>query len=288
MFVGPAQVGKLTAALEFAMAVNCLKPESLGCGTCRECVAIGALNHPDVRVWDVPEGEKTFKVERVRELIGALGYHPYQGRRKVHIVAGMDAIGLAGANALLKTLEEPPPSTTLVLLSKDAESVLPTILSRCQVIPFGLTPPEAIAEALMKRFPLMPETARELAFQSQGRLGRAIELASAPPAEPVAPKWPEGDWLAWADAMAALPEREQTAQLDAMLAWLRDVVLVGGGAGYESLRHPHAVAELESWAAQAPASEWIARARQLEEAREALGRHANARLVFDRLGKTLS
>ncbi|HEY9724058.1 MAG TPA: hypothetical protein V6D47_18795, partial [Oscillatoriaceae cyanobacterium] len=169
LFVGPEHTGKATAALALAQALNCTEGD--GCGACRECRAIASSNHPDVRVWELPEGEKTFKVEQVRALIAAVAYQPYQGRRKVHVLAAFDAIQAAGANALLKTLEEPPGETTLVLLARSLESVLPTIASRCQIVPFGLAPEGAILETLRRHVPLPDDALSVIARRSQGRMG---------------------------------------------------------------------------------------------------------------------
>jgi DNA polymerase-3 subunit delta' len=285
--VGPAGVGKRTAALLFAQAINCQTPDSGGCGYCRECSAILSGNHPDVRVWDVPEGEKTFKVEQVRQLIHAVSFHPYQGRRKVHILAAMEAIAPAGANALLKTLEEPPASTVMVLLASSLDAVLPTILSRCQVVPFGLMSVEAIAEAVRLRRGLSEDAAMAVAFESQGRLGRALSLADAEPATGAAPTLPRaGQALAWSDAMAAKAEPEQKAALDELLTLLRDAALVAAGAGSrQPLRYP---AEAHALADTAPVTAWLDRAHQVEEARARLERHGNARLVFDALARSLA
>lgn len=276
------------AALEFAAAINCLTPGALGCGHCRECRAVFSGNHPDVRVWDVAEGEKTFKVEAVRELIQAVGFHPYQGRRKVHILAALDAVAPAGANALLKTLEEPPPDTTLILIARDLDAVLPTLVSRCQVVPFGLVPLEAIARHLEVRIGVPPEQARELAFRAEGRIGQAIALASEPEVAALPrPEFPNREGaLAWADALAAKGEAEQRAALDGLLVWLRDIALVASGMGPEALRDPASYDALARASTEAPLSAWLERARQVEAARERLDRHANARLVFDDLAKS--
>jgi DNA polymerase-3 subunit delta' len=285
--VGPAGVGKRTAALLFAQAINCETPGSGGCGYCRECSAVLSGNHPDVRVWDVPEGEKTFKVEQVRQLIHAVSFHPYQGRRKVHILAAMEAMAPAGANALLKTLEEPPASTVMVLLASSLDAVLPTILSRCQVVPFGLMAVPEIAEALRLRRSLGEEAAMAIAFQSQGRLGHAMTLADAEPVTGQPPELPRaGQALAWSDLMAAKAEPEQKAALDELLTLLRDAALVASGAGAgQPLRYP---AQAHALADSAPVSAWLERAKQVEEARARLERHGNARLVFDYLARSLS
>jgi DNA polymerase-3 subunit delta' len=279
-------VGKRTAALLFAAAINCEHPETLGCGHCRSCNAIVAGNHPDVRVWDVPEGEKTFKVEQVRELLHAVSFHPYEGRRKVHVLAALDATGPAGANALLKTLEEPPPSTVLVLLATSLDAVLPTIVSRCQVVTFGLAPIASIAEALTLRRGVAPESALDAAFRSQGRFGRAFDLALATEPAVAVPELPhDGEVLAWSDALAARPEAEQKAALDELLTLMRDAALASTGAERAPLRHE---AGARAIAPQADTAVWLKRARKVEEAREKLERHANARLVFDELARALA
>lgn len=213
--------------------------------------------HPDLRLWDVPEGEKTFKVEQVRELIGAVGRKPFSRPRQVHVLGNLDAVNPAGANALLKTLEEPPPTTTLVLLAADLEGVLPTIVSRCQLVSFG------------------------------------AEAAPAPTAE--APPLPRpGGTLAWTDELAGKPADDLQARLQALLAWVADVALVaacaeaGQAPPVQRLRHPDRLAEAQGLADAAPVGTWLARAQAVEEARDALARHANARLVLDRLARRLA
>lgn len=266
LFVGPEHTGKHTAALALAQALNCTEGD--GCGVCRECRAVLASNHPDVRVWELGEGEKTFKVEQVRQLIAAVAYQPYQGKRKVHVLAAFDAVQPAGANALLKTLEEPPGQTTLVLFARSAETVLPTIASRCQIVPFGLAPDAAIAAALQARMPLLPETALHLARRSQGRFGVALTLAAEPPEEPAAPNWPNAaDPLAWADALAQAKEPEQQAALESLLFALHTGAREAADTGTPR--------------------PWLEAAVALEAAREALRGHHNARLVFDRLAEAL-
>ena len=289
LFVGPDQGGKRLAARLFAAAINCLDADHPGCGHCRECRQVMEDTHPDVRLWELGEGEKTFKVERVRELIHAVAWHPYQGRRKVHVLVDLDAVNPAGANALLKTLEEPPSATTLILIARDLDTVLPTLVSRCQVVPFGLTPVEAIAEHLQLRLGLSPEAAREVAFRSQGRMGAAIALTAGPLPAVSGARFPEpGEAMSWADNMAGMPEPEQTAALEALLAELRDMAMLAAGEPAERLRHPASAERLFPVATSAPIDAWVAKARMVEEARERLRGHGNAKLVFDKLARALA
>lgn len=295
MLVGPAQTGKLTAARLFAQALLCERPGSGGCGQCATCQAVAAGRHPDVRVWDVPETEKTFKVEQVRELIAAVSRKPFQAERTVHILAAVDAMAIAGANALLKTLEEPPPSTTLILLAKDLDSLLPTIVSRTQVVPFGLTAPEAIAAYLRACVPAPPGAPPDhfdrMAVRAEGRLGRAIELAATPPVTAPPPALPEAPGvaaLAWADRLAALPAPEQQAALTSLIAWLRDAAWLAAGGTPHRLVSTADATSLAAAAATRPAEQWVALAEAVEAGRDALERHGNARLVLDRVARELS
>ncbi|MDB5100139.1 MAG: polymerase delta prime subunit [Cyanobacteria bacterium RYN_339] len=287
LFVGPTGVGKRTAAMLFARALIC---DQRGCGTCATCRMVLGGGHPDVRVWDVPEGEKTFKIEIVRELVSAVQRRPFQAERQVHILAALDQTQPAGANALLKTLEEPPSSTTLILLARELENVLPTLVSRSQVVTFGLTPPEAIEAHLRAALGLDATRARLIAHQAEGRLGRAITAATEPPAPPPLIELPPGPGLeaiAWADKLAALPGPDQQLHLAAMLTWLRDAAWLAAGGNAERVVRADDMARLHGAAAARPAEQWVRLAEAVEAAREQLERHANAKLVLDHLAREL-
>lgn len=298
LLAGPAHTGKRTAARAFAQALLCDTPERTGegpdaCGACRACRLIAAGSHPDVREWDVPEGEKTFKVDQVRELIAAVSCKPFSAKRQVHILAALDAIHPTGANALLKTLEEPPLTSLLILLSADLDGLLPTLRSRCQIVRFGLTPPEQLVALLRERGAEDVTRARTVALNSEGRIGLALTRLSESP-NPVLPSapWPEAHlsgYMTWADALAARPPEEQTAALDSLLGQLRDLALLAAqpDISAERLRASDARESLRHQAASAPVTTWLQMAQEVEQAREALRRHANARLVFDALGQRL-
>ncbi|MEB3223867.1 MAG: hypothetical protein VKS61_17470 [Candidatus Sericytochromatia bacterium] len=294
MFTGPEGVGKGKAARAFAQGLLCAsrQPGADACGACSPCRGIAGEGHPDARIWDLPEGEKTFKVERVRELITAVGRKPFSAPRQVHILAAFDAVQLVGANALLKTLEEPPPTSTLILLARDLDAVLPTLVSRCQVIRFGLTPPPAIAEVLTTRLGQPPERALAIARSAEGRLGRAITRAEAG----IVPELPSAAWPnpgaihAFTDGLAGKPTDTQAAALDALLLWTADLARLAADptAPGEALHHPEQREALWRQACQAPVATWLGLAERIEAARDALARSANARLVLDQLARALA
>ena len=144
LFVGPPGAGKKTAARAFACAIFC---DDHGCGGCPVCFRIRRRQHPDVRVVS-PEGAATYRVDQIREVIHDTNLAPIEGPWKIYIVENAESFNEASANAFLKTLEEPPDDTILILLANSFEGVMPTIVSRCQVVRFRRLPPE-LALALL-------------------------------------------------------------------------------------------------------------------------------------------
>lgn len=135
LFLG-AKEKTLEDALKFAAAVNCLSPqEGNGCGACLSCRKISHGNHPDVIVTD-PKGT-SFKIEQGREIQKKVNFKHYEGKYKVLVLTGADVMTLPAANSMLKILEEPPDHTIFILTAENGDNILPTVLSRCQVIKFG-------------------------------------------------------------------------------------------------------------------------------------------------------
>ncbi len=177
LFSGPRQIGKATLAREFAKALNCLEPDR-PCGRCRSCKKIEASIHPDVQVIDLEEGSKNIGIDAVRRLQEGVALRPFEGQTKVYVIEDVELLSEPASNALLKTLEEPPPSVVLVLTTPDATSLLPTVASRCQQVELRPLPPVAVEAALRERHGVDPERARLLASLARGRMGWAVQAAS--------------------------------------------------------------------------------------------------------------
>lgn len=145
LFCGPAGSNKSLAATAFAQALLCEEAQSSsrsgGCGTCEVCSRIAREKHPDVRIFH-PEGANGYLVSQIREIVSDTSLAPIQAKRKVYILNRVDLLGTQAANAFLKTLEEPPADVVMVLLARSLDAVLPTIVSRCQVVPFRTIPPK--------------------------------------------------------------------------------------------------------------------------------------------------
>lgn len=191
LFAGPEGVGKERAAVGLAARLMCqdasLAPDADACGVCNSCRMIAAGSHPELHIVRRelirlhPDAEIRKRkglllgVDVVRHfLIEPAGLRPTQSPRRVFIIRDAESMSDQAQNALLKTLEEPPGATCLILVTASAERLLPTIRSRCQVIPFGLLPPAFVAAQLCTQADLTPPEAEMLAALSGGRLGVAL------------------------------------------------------------------------------------------------------------------
>ena len=190
LFVGPEGVGKRTFALRLAQALLCTtRPEAEldPCKTCPTCLQVAADSHPDLHTASKPPEKSSLPLDilvgdrehRGREgLCYEISLRPYSGRRRIAVIDDADHLYAEGANALLKTLEEPPPNSVLILVGTSPAKQLPTIRSRCQLVRFGRLAPETVAQLLLREGMLQDSgKAYELAQTSEGSLTRAMELA---------------------------------------------------------------------------------------------------------------
>ena len=175
LFCGPAGSGKLQAALALAAAVLCQED---GCASCKVCKKVLRQKHPDVRVfW--PEGASGYLIEQLRGILNDVSLAPIQAKSKVYILNRVDLLGASCANAFLKTLEEPPEGVTIILLARTRDSVLPTILSRCQVVPFRHIPESEAVGLVCQNAQVTKERARAALAACDGSIERASHFATS-------------------------------------------------------------------------------------------------------------
>lgn len=177
LFTGPDGVGRRTLALQFAQALNCLQPPEPGgfCGECRTCRQIAAMQHSDLSVVQAEKEGGVLKVEGIREVQHTLSLLPYESRYRVALFLRFEEANPSAQNALLKTLEEAPQKVILLLTADSAESLLPTIVSRCEVLRLRPVSLVRLQQELEER-DLSSEDALLLAHLSAGRLGYALRL----------------------------------------------------------------------------------------------------------------
>ena len=178
---GPANVGKMTLALGFGRALLCTAadPARRPCEACAACHKTAGGFHPDLRVIAPPADASALSVEMMREsVVREAALSPLVGQRKVFIIAQMHLATPAAANALLKTLEEPPAAVVIILLSDRGDALLPTLVSRCQVVSLRPAPQALIEQHLRTHHDLTAAEATLLARLSNGRLGYAKQMAA--------------------------------------------------------------------------------------------------------------
>ena len=176
LLLGPPGVGKRALADAFAARLLCQAPVADdACGVCAQCTRVAAGTHPDLRVVTREEERRDVRIEQVRELTRWLVLQSLMATRKVGILDDAHCLNEHGQNALLKTLEEPPGASVLVLIASSAALLLPTVRSRCQIVRLDPLPPEAVARVLEAR-DVPAERSRALAALADGSPGRALQL----------------------------------------------------------------------------------------------------------------
>jgi DNA polymerase-3 subunit delta' len=242
IFAGPAGIGKRSAALACAQALNCLTPAPPGdalpadaCGACAVCRRMARGLHPDVSVV-VPGENGSIKIDAVRDEIRKTAYKPFEARRRVIIFDDAEALGDDAQNALLKTLEEPPAGSVLILVTAQPHQLLPTVRSRCPVVRFAPLEAGDVAAWLIREQGVPESRAHAVAALARGSL--AVARATADAGVEQVREAAERVLLAVADA------RDPRQRLEAT----RDLVGKGKGTGAserEALAtHLHALASL--------------------------------------------
>jgi DNA polymerase-3 subunit delta' len=286
LFTGPEGAGKSTVARALAAALLCgQKGGGPPCGHCPGCRKFAAGSHPDFLLIQ-PEGAG-IKINQIRELKKALTFPPFERGMRTVIIDDAQSMGREAGNSLLKLLEEPPPDNLLLLIASDAEPMLETIVSRCQVIPFApLT--EAQAEQVIRRThpELAPDKARLLAKLTGGCPGRTAALHSSD----VLSLHEECLNTLLAGAASEAAAAEQALDLAGRLAELKDdlnlfldlLSLFFKEAATDALcgkepKEDHAAAARERWSLQ----RFSAIVESVEAARSDLARNCSRALVCE-------
>jgi DNA polymerase III subunit delta' len=305
LFDGPDGVGKRTTALALASAINCPHPDIDGdaCGDCSSCRRIARAQHPDI-VSLVPNEKGTTTVEMARDVIGQAGYRPFEARRRVVIIDEADSLQPAAQNALLKTLEEPPPSSMFVLVTARPDSLLQTVRSRCPRVRFGRLGPADLAEVLVRHCGVKRVAAAGLAAMGDGSVARALaqdtgELVEARDAalallQGLAARPSVTARLKLAQSLAEVPKRRGAGtdrevlgrRLEALSLLVRDLGVVaapaaGASSGTAPLANPDLARDLTGLARHFDTARVLGAFSVVEQARRSLDRYQSAKVVAD-------
>ncbi|MBI1928670.1 hypothetical protein HYR99_31055 [Candidatus Poribacteria bacterium] len=236
------------------------------------------------------------KIDQIRELQKRIVYRPLEGKRKVYILTEVERMNLEAANCLLKTLEEPPAASVLILLTTNLEALLPTMRSRCQIIHFHPLPIAELASYLLHQFDVEEAQAFSIATLSGGAVGKALTLLQRSHAERNAPEHrgrgnesildeeiPE--ILTATDRLAAFRIAEKLSQnpeaLDHLVTWYRDVLLLHQGAPIDLMTHPHHVEALKQLAPHYSRLHLQSAIKTILETKNLIKRNVNATLALE-------
>jgi len=290
LFAGPPGLGRRTLALRFAQALNCPTPVDAGipCGECRDCKQIETMQHADLTIIQAESEGGTLKVDQIRETRRSLTLKPYQANYRVALFLRFQEANDNAANALLKTLEEAPSYAVLILTADNPEQLLPTIVSRCEVLRLRPLKIESVQSALENRG-VETNLAKLIAHISGGRFGYALRLIEN---EALLEKREERlndlqslisasrvEKFAYADKLA----RDKESMRQAVLIWLsywRDVMLRSAQAETPLVNVDRNV-EIEDLAGRLNLSIARRAVSDFEDVLEKMERNVNSRLLAE-------
>jgi DNA polymerase-3 subunit delta' len=299
LFAGPEGVGKRAVAMALAQAVNCPRRQNGdACGTCSTCQRIARGQHSDVTVLDRGE-EASIRIRALRErVLGSVNYRPFEAARRVFIIDPADAMTVEAQDALLKTLEEPPSAAVIILVSAYADTLQPTILSRCRRLRFGLLVEADVARILTAQG-VDAASAPRLAARAGGTVSRALsgkgefdDDRTAALGLLAAARGPA--ILARLKAAAALTRHESdrrdrealSDRLAILSSLLRDLSAIGASNALP-LAHADLADDLGRLVSAFSTERVLSAFATVEAADDALGRNASPKLVADWVAVTI-
>jgi len=311
LFTGDEGIGKKLFALELAKALNCRHRDGVeACDECSSCKRISRSTFPpftseddnkERMIWSehadvamVRAHKQIIRVKPMRELEREANFRPFEGSARIFIVEDADLMNEAGSNALLKTLEEPPPSSHLILTTSNPTALLATIRSRCQVVRFAPIDVEQVENFLIEHKGVSAGDARLLARTAQGSIGRALAGDIETYRErremmlgvlrALTLTQDRVELLRSAEDLAAAKDRDEYCQrLDTLEILIRDVWALGLGRPSATIVNGDLVAPLQQIATELKSAQAAAWLKQIEELRGTLEVNINRRIASDAL-----
>lgn len=248
LFTGPRFIGKTATAIAVAKVINSeLSLEDVRQGLSADFVETVIQHHPDIRLMASPEFE-AIKIEAVRELLQQIRLRPFQARIKVFVIQNVEALTAEGANALLKTLEEPAPRSLLILTTSAVDKVLPTVRSRCQEIVFRPQSREVIVALLESGGAGSRDEAWFLACFAEGGLNRARDLQAQGAftrKNELLDEFLKGAAVSEFIKTLTADKSETEFFLKVLLAWVRDAIFLKSGQAAGPLVHQDRAREID-------------------------------------------
>ena len=291
LFVGPSGVGKKTVGLGLAKAIHCSVATDDFCGKCADCARIQDDNHPDVRLIEPLAGKKEISIQQIRELEKALNLRSFSGNRKIVILDPATLMNLSAQNALLKTLEEPPKDSLLVLIAPNVGGLLPTLRSRCLRVSFAPLTRDQVARFLVSQKKVPVEQADLLAAISMGSLEA---VAAIDPQELSArrQRWiglllrvAVGDYRTAAETAEILADNKEESLrfLQWAESWYRDLLVYSFTQNRQEVVNVDMLAQIQQVSAAIELEPLLARIAEAKGALSAIHRNLNRRMVIENL-----
>jgi DNA polymerase-3 subunit delta' len=291
LFAGMEGVGKKTIALDLAKAIHCSAAAGDFCGECADCARIQDGNHPDVRIIEPLAGKKEISIQQIRELEKELNFRSFSGKKKIAILDPATLMNLSAQNALLKTLEEPPRDSLLILIAANGGTLLPTLRSRCLRISFGPVARDLISGFLVSRKGLAAETAEFLAAMSLGSLGAVVSIDTQELLERRR-EWVRlisglraGDYRAATDAAEALAGSKEDSLrfLEWIESWFRDLLAYSVTRNPQDVVNTDMLLQIQQQSATADCERLFSRIAEAKAAVGGIQRNLNRRMVIEDL-----
>ena len=291
LFVGPEGVGKRTIAMALAKAIHCSESTGDYCGRCVNCASIIDSNHADVRVVQPLAGKKEISIHQVREIERELRFRSFGGKRKIAIIDPAALMNPSAQNALLKTLEEPPENSLILLITPNAGGLLPTLRSRCLRLSFAPLPRQEVAAFLKTTQNIAARDVEFLAAMSMGSIGVAAGLDQAALMEKrrawigILSALRDGDYQGAMKAAEALASSREDALefLKWAESWYRDVLIHGVTQKSDEIVNLDMMAQIEQTAVVCSAERALAALAGVAGAAAGIQRNLNRRMVLERL-----
>ncbi|NLY76754.1 MAG: DNA polymerase III subunit delta' [Tissierellia bacterium] len=232
LFAGEESVGKRLVALAFAKALLCKREDVKPCNKCTSCLKFNSFNHPDFELIEPEDG--SIPKKRIDDLIKSMAIAPLESKRRIIIIDQCDKMRIEAQNELLKTLEEPPLYVNMILITSNSNGLIPTILSRSQVIKFHPVESKKIVQLLMGEYNKTEEEANFIAHFTKGSVGRSIALSKSPDffnmredVLSIIHKVVTGDKMNIMNSVDFFVENKDSIDkiMDIILYWFRDLII---------------------------------------------------------------